>query len=433
MAKPRKNTNGDTLYAEVALPLPVRKLFTYRLHDGVDKEPLPGSRVVVPFGKRELTGYLINVLNALPEGSRLEDAEIKAISKVIDAEPLITDEILRLAEWAADYYAASLGEVLKASLPAGINAVIEKMYQITPKGREALDGDGRRKAAKWDILKQLSENGPASERDLAKIFGKAASSRAVRELKNEVFITQDHQKIEPRVKTKRQKAVRLLPLALDEQEKPLTQDQQRIIGGLAKAGGEMLFTDVLESVGVGASPINTLAKRGILEVFIREVRRDPFIGDAVGNRPKLELNGDQENALGAIAASLKDSEYKAFLLHGVTGSGKTEVYIRAMETALEMDRSSLMLVPEIALTPVFSRRLREAFGSSVAILHSNLSAGERFDEWQRIRNGTARIAIGTRSAVFAPLADIGLIIVDEEHDTSYRQNESPFTMDATLP
>ncbi|MBX3289887.1 MAG: primosomal protein N' [Acidobacteria bacterium] len=426
MAELRKTRSREKRYAEIALPLPVRKLFTYRLSDAGGEEPRPGVRVVVPFGKRELTGYLINILDGLPENSRLNEAEIKPITKIIDTEPLITDEIMRLAEWTADYYAASLGEVLKASLPAGINAVIEKVYEITAKGREALDDNARKAAAKWEILRHLAESGPAAERSLVKLFGKAATVRSLRELRNAELISQDHQKIEPRVKAKRQKAVRLLPAAVEEQEKPLTHDQQRIIGILAKAGGEMLFTDVLERADTGASPVNTLAKRGLLEVYIREIRRDPFGGDTVGDRPKLKLNDDQETALAAITASLKDGDYKAFLLHGVTGSGKTEVYIRAMAEALEMDRSSLMLVPEIALTPVFSRRLREAFGSSVAILHSNLSAGERFDEWRRIRNGTARIAIGTRSAVFAPLEDIGLIIVDEEHDTSYRQNESPF-------
>ena len=188
----------------------------------------------------------------------------------------------------------------------------------------------------------------------------------------------------------------------------------------------MLFTDILEQADVGASPINTLAKRGIVEVYVQDVMRDPLAGADFPDRDDFTLTDEQQAALGQITTAVEGDSFKAFLLHGVTGSGKTEVYIRAMQFTLDAGRSAMMLVPEIALTPVFSRRLRAVFGSDVAILHSNLSPGERFDEWRRIRRGDARIAIGTRSAVFAPLENIGLVIVDEEHDPSYRQHESPF-------
>ena len=188
----------------------------------------------------------------------------------------------------------------------------------------------------------------------------------------------------------------------------------------------MLFSDLRDAAGASASAINTLAKNGIVEVYVREVRRDPMTDIKIPAAGNIILNADQSLVLGEIETALDASAYKAFLLHGVTGSGKTEVYIRAMKTTLAHGRSALMLVPEIALTPVFSKRLRAVFGSDVAILHSNLSPGERFDEWRRVYAGKARIAIGTRSAIFAPLQDIGLIIVDEEHDTSYRQQESPY-------
>ncbi len=202
--------------------------------------------------------------------------------------------------------------------------------------------------------------------------------------------------------------------------------QQAIIDLLEANGGEMLFTDVLEQADVGASPINTLAKRGVVEVYVDDVMRDPLAGARLPTKDAFTLTDEQQSALDAITKSLNGGEFQAFLLHGVTGSGKTEVYIRAMRYALDTGRSAMMLVPEIALTPVFSRRLRSVFGADGAILHSNLSPGERYDEWRRIRRGDARIAIGTRSAVFAPLENIGLVIVDEEHDPSYRQHESPF-------
>jgi len=176
-------------------------------------------------------------------------------------------------------------------------------------------------------------------------------------------------------------------------------------------------------VGAERAAVGRRQERALLAVG-RE--RDPLAGALLPEFDELTLNTEQSFVLSEIERPVATGEYSAFLLHGVTGSGKTEVYIRAMRAALKSDRSSLMLVPEIALTPIFSRRLRAVFGSSVAILHSNLSQGERFDEWRRIRRGDARVVIGTRSAVFAPLHNLGLVIVDEEHDSSYRQNESPF-------
>jgi primosomal protein N' (replication factor Y) len=211
-----------------------------------------------------------------------------------------------------------------------------------------------------------------------------------------------------------------------DEAKPLTGQQQAVIDTLNNAGGEMIFTELLERAGVGASPVTTLAKRGFLEITVQEVRRDPLSKNKAAEYEKLKLTTEQKRALVEIEAAISSGKYAAFLLRGVTGSGKTEVYIRAMRSAMARGKTALMLVPEIALTPVFSRRLHAIFGEDVAILHSNLSPGERFDEWRRIRSGEARVVIGTRSAVFAPLENLGLVIVDEEHDGSYRQNESPF-------
>ena len=228
------------------------------------------------------------------------------------------------------------------------------------------------------------------------------------------------------VRPKRRKAVKLLDPALADHSKALTEQQSAILETLTDAGGEMLWIDLLDSANVGASPVNTLVKRRFLDVFVQDILRDPISAEKLPERPAFALTVHQDSALAAITDAIDESEFKAFLLHGVTGSGKTEVYFRAIRHSIAMGRSALMLVPEIALTPVFSRQLRSAFGTTVAILHSGLSQGERFDEWRRIRAGEARVAIGTRSAVFAPLENIGLIIVDEEQDSSYRQRESPF-------
>jgi primosomal protein N' (replication factor Y) len=340
-------------YVEAALPVPIRRAFTYRIPEPLRGKIKTGCRLKLPFGRRNLIGYAVGLHSEVPPDIAVDESKIKDVLAVMDNEPLITPEILTLTKWTAEYYASFWGEMLKAALPAGLNS--------------------------------------------------------------------------EKVRSKRRKAVRLLSSVAGDSDKPLTEQQEWLLDLLSANGGTMLFTELIEQADVGASPINTLAKRGMVEVFVQDVRRDPLAGAEFPDRDHLTLTPEQQTALDQISSALKkDGEFKAFLLHGVTGSGKTEVYIRAMQFALDAGRSALMLVPEIALTPVFSRRLRTVFGSDVAILHSKLSHGERFDEWTRIRRGDARIAIGTRSAVFAPLENLGLVIVDEEHDASYRQHESPF-------
>ena len=351
MPSPKVKHEAVPAYVEAVLPVPLRRAFTYSIPEPLQNAVKVGARLKVPFGKRIMTGYAVELHSELPADVEIDVSRIKSVIEISDEEPLVTPEILRLTRWTADYYASFWGEMLKTSLPAGINS--------------------------------------------------------------------------ERIRAKRRKAVKLLGHEPVD-EKPLTAQQQRIIDLLAASGGELMFTDILERADVGASPLNTLGKRGLVEIYIREIDRDPLGGAVPVAGKALTLTHEQQTALDAINEGLQGQKFKAFLLHGVTGSGKTEVYIRAMKRALELGRSALMLVPEIALTPIFSRSLRSVFGSDVAILHSSLSAGERYDEWRRIRRGDARIAIGTRSAVFAPLENIGLVIVDEEHDPSYRQHESPF-------
>lgn len=414
------------LFVEAALPLPFRHTFTYRIPDAMLGTISIAARMIVPFGKRHLTGYAVALHETFTETHELKESDIREIIEVTDAEPLITAEIMSLAKWTADYYAASWGEVLKATLPAGINPAVESFYAITDKGRVALKSNGGQTAAMWKVLTAIRDAEETSRHDLAREFGDAPSKRAIRELVRLGFISASDRSVSSKVKPKIRKSVKLMPDRAENATKPLSEQQSAIVDALRGAGGEMLFTDLLEHANVGASPITTLAKRGYLEISVREVMRDPLADAAALGASPIKLNEDQSEVLSEVVKALKTAEYKGFLLHGVTGSGKTEVYIRAMHAALEMGKCSLMMVPEIALTPIFSRRLRAVFGSDVAILHSNLSPGERFDEWRRIRAGEARIVIGTRSAVFAPLECVGLIIVDEEHDGSYRQNESPF-------
>jgi primosomal protein N' (replication factor Y) len=382
---------------------------------------------MVPFGNRLLTGYAVVLHTTLDPALGIEENSVRDVSEVLDDTPLVNDEILSLTKWTADYYAASWGEMLKASLPAGVNVTVVQFVKISESGREHLLRSKSLRSVRTQILKRLAASDEVAASDLEKELGKSGARRAIRELARSGDITLRDHALAEKVKPKRRKAVRLThAIQAADDQKPLTEPQQRVVDQLSRSGGEMIFTDLLQRADVGASSLSTLAKRGLLEVFTAEVRRDPLADTLSSDAAEIELNTDQSEVLAEIEQALSLEEYKAFLLHGVTGSGKTEVYIRAMRKALDADRSALMLVPEIALTPVFSRRLRSVFGSEVAILHSNLSQGERFDEWRRIRRGDARVVIGTRSAIFAPMERLGLIIVDEEHDTSYRQNESPF-------
>ena len=414
-------------FVELALPLPLRQTFTYRLPQHLQENIKIGSRLLVPFGKRNITGYVVELHETLDEALEIEESQIKDALELLDEEPLLTDEILRLTNWTADYYASSWGEVLKASLPAGVNVETEQIVQITSNGRDELLKVSSAKTAKVQLLKYLAEHEEVSMRELGKQFGTSTANRIIRELTKQNWVLTFLRNLSTKTKPKRRKAVRLSEqLAVSREQFVLNEKQEEIVRILLENEGEIGFAELLEQADVSASVIQTLEKKGMVETFVREVFRDPLQDAKLPELNDFVLTDGQSEAFELIKKALDSESYQAFLLFGITGSGKTEIYIRAMKTALESGKSSLMLVPEISLTPVFSRRLRAVFGDEVAILHSSLSAGERFDEWRRIRKGSARVVIGTRSAIFAPLVNVGIIIVDEEHDGSYRQQESPF-------
>lgn len=345
-------------FVEVAVPLHVAQTFTYRLTPELSVDAKPGARIKVPFGRKLITAYIVALHDALPPELGLAEEEIKDAASLVDLEPVCTPEILQLARWVADYYASPLGEVIKATLPPGINPPPQGSF----------------------------------------------------------------------VKAKLRRFVRLKPG--DSEPKKITDKQQRVLDVLAQYGSSqnasMALQTLLKEAGVGAATVSSLEKKGLVEIFDEAVRRDPLAHASALPAEEYTLTAAQASVLDAINKQVDEETYGAFLLHGVTGSGKTEIYIRAMRAALARGRSAMMLVPEIALTPVFSRRLRSHFGDQVAIFHSSLQRGERFDEWTRVRNGEARVVIGTRSAVFAPVQNLGLIVVDEEHESTYRQQESPY-------
>lgn len=411
-------------YVEVAVPLHVSKTFIYRL-SGDASEAKAGARILVPLGRNLVTGYIIALHSSFPDTSGLDENEIKDAGSLIDSVPICTPEILEITRWVADYYASPWGEVIKAALPPGITPAIHEFLTLTPLGKTALNTATDKPSLRKQILDTLAKTGQSTKSSFADFASASQLAKALRELEQAGLIERTQSSGTSAVRTKLVRFVKLNKIGAESETPKRTEAQQRVLATLAETN-PISLRELLEDARVGSPTVNTLQKQGILTVFHQAVRRDPFYETLNRPAPKYILTPAQELVLEKIRSGISENSYAAFLLHGVTGSGKTEVYIRGMRAALNQGRSAMMLVPEIALTPVFSRRLREHFGDDVAIFHSSLKRGERFDEWTRVKNGQARIVIGTRSAVFAPVKNLGLIIIDEEHEASYRQQDSPY-------
>jgi primosomal protein N' (replication factor Y) len=413
------------MFAEVAVPVHVRQTFTYRLPGDMASRASVGCRVLVPFGKKFLTAFIVDVHES--QQSDVDESDIKEVEELLDESPIITPEIMELTRWISDYYFAPWGECLRAALPAGAISVSEQMLSLTEAGRDALahSRDARHSSSKQRALELVAGEVFLPSRQLERELERPRAATLVRQLAREGLISVSQRIAETRMKPKLQNVVRLLDNVDGRDQKPLSEKQVRVVEVLASLSEGMPFSDLLETADVSSSVVRTLEKRGMVEVIAREVRRDPLSHISEDRAAPVTLTGEQQHALDQIVGKISDRQYATFLLHGITSSGKTEIYIRAMREAVNRGLTALMLVPEISLTPVFSRRLREQFGEAVAILHSSLSEGERTDEWRRIKDGHARVVIGTRSAVFAPLRELGLVIVDEEHDGSYKQDETP--------
>jgi primosomal protein N' (replication factor Y) len=450
-------------YAQVALPVHLRKLFTYRLPESIRTAAQVGSRVVVQLGAKPTTGYIVALLPALREGTSLVESEIKDVEKLLDVEPSLTTEVVEIARWVADYYAAPLGEVMRAALPAGINTSIMQVVSITSEGRQALESEPASPAVAGGFVKVglrskalqiLATEGEAEINAFCLRLGSARIPAWLRELERDGLVERSYRARTTETRAKRRRAVRLIESSTDryagvppaslsgqakvEKEERVgkqagslrtgreTDAQRRAIEALRASNGEMAVTELASVANVSASVISTMKKKGVVEEFEQDVRRDPLARAELPETERYILTEAQNEALRTIEQAISKHHFASFLVHGITGSGKTEVYIRSMESALASGRGAMMLVPEIALTPILSRRLRAHFGDQIAIFHSSLSRGERFDEWSRLRTGEARVVLGTRSAIFAPVQNPGVIIIDEEQDASYRQEESPF-------
>ncbi len=417
---------GPPQYAEVAVPVHVLTTFIYRLPPALQADAETGSRIAVPFGRKLVTGYIVALHRDLRSGTSLKEENIKDAREILDTSPLVTSEILELTRWVSDYYLAPWGEVLKAALPPGVSPRVQQLLSITKAGRAELDHPSAdTESARRRLLELVNEAGTILLGSAADKSKDPEVAKIAQVLAREGLLNIEQQFGTDSVRAKYERRVRLYAPSFENPENTkLTEAQSKVIESL-KNHESLAFPELLARAQVGPSPVMTLAKRKLVEIFEQPLRRDPLSNSPAAAVTDYVLTEDQKKVIAEINLALDSHAYSPFLLHGVTGSGKTEVYIRAMRVALKLGRSALMLVPEIALTPVFSQRLRMHFGEQVAIFHSSLSKGERFDEWTRVRSGTARIVIGTRSAVFAPIQNLGLVIVDEEHESTYRQQDSP--------
>lgn len=384
-------------------------VYTYRVPDEMAAEAVPGARVLVPFGRRQITGVVAERVEGSPD-------KLKSLHDVLDARPALTPELLALTRWTADYYLCAWGEAIKAALPSGTEVESRRVvYGLAPPDAWGDDKRGR------TILGALQErNGtglPVAA--LADVLGrKTVPQNLLRRMEAAGVVRVEQEVQDARVTAKTQRHLRLVETGDVRGAK-----QQALLDYLAGADGDVLQADALAATGAASSTVKSLEKHGLVESFDAEVERrtDGMEAEAVEAPAAVTLHPAQTAALGAITGAIDAGRAETFLLHGVTGSGKTEVYLRALRAALDKGKTAVVLVPEIALTPQTVRRFRAHFGDRVAVLHSRMSPGERLDAWTRIRDGVYPIVIGPRSAVFAPLQALGLIVVDEEHEASYKQ------------
>ena len=408
-------------FCDVAVPVPLDAVFTYGVPDGM--QPVVGGRVLVPFRQQRFSGIVLELHDRQPA------IKTKAIISVLDSVSALDDSLIQLGKWIANYYLAPIGEVFRTMLP--LSAEFKRVigYRITDEGRSALHLAGMtgssarsRRTPEEQLVEFRVLDFLAQREELVREQNLRSATGATRQLlsgmtRKKWIIREDL--------SGAQEAKRTVKFAvLKSAEGKLNANQKRIIDTLAAAGGKAQV-EIVNGLDVPRSTLSRLARRGLIEIV--EEPAD-FGLSSLKARPSpfnFQFNQAQQGALTHIQQAVSERRFVGTLLHGVTGSGKTAVYLTAMKSVLDAGRSSILLVPEIGLTPAVAADLHQVFGDEVAILHSGLTDLERAEQWHRIRRGEARVVVGTRSAVFAPVSDLALLIVDEEQDSSYKQEETP--------
>jgi primosomal protein N' (replication factor Y) len=442
-------------FCDVALPVPLDMVFTYRVaaethlqpsqqtltqQDGTlsgDSEatgPVVGGRVLVPFRQQRMTGIVVELHDRKPS------VRTKNVLSPLDASPVLDDQLLRLGRWIGNYYLAPLGEVFRTMLPLSAEFKRSITYRITDGGLAALHTAGlsgssarsrrtpEEQLAEFRVLDYLAglESTRNSRDPLSPEPVKEETLRAATRASKSVLAGMVRKKWLAREDVSGARdATRTIRVArLKSAEGKLNANQRQIVDTVAAAGGR-IRVEMLQSLAVSRGTLATLVRRGLMEIIEEPAEFAISRSKARPQLPHFELNPAQQSALARLREGVEAGKFAGMLLHGVTGSGKTAVYLAGMRAVLDAGRSAILLVPEIGLTPAVGADLHQIFGDEVAILHSALSDKERAEQWHRIKRGEARMVVGTRSAVFAPVADLALIIVDEEQDSSYKQEETP--------
>ncbi len=405
-------------YCDLSLPVPLDRTFTYALPLSLRHRAQPGCRVIVPFARRKLLGVIVAVHRQRPVG------ECKEVIRLVDETPVFDSEMMSLAQWVSEYYCAPMGEVLRGMAPLTGEARKSVVYTLTQDGRDlirqAVLGLATEGPAE-QILRFLDER-PQSEAWLKQRVPGAAAHLARLAKKGLV----EREELQTQKDPLRVASERLLvegiepppPLELDGRKLPKA--EREVLSFVALHPGEHALNELEAVVKNASTAARSLARRGLLRS-----RPRPTVHGGLSSGERHPLNPHQQAALDAITEALQTGEFRSFLLQGVTGSGKTEVYMHAIEAVLARGRNALMLVPEIALTPAMAGHFYHRFGDKVAILHSAFHDSERASQWRRVQSGEASVVVATRSGVYAPLPNLGLILVDEEHDGSYKQEETP--------
>jgi primosomal protein N' (replication factor Y) len=409
-------TADSPAFVDVVFPAGVETTLTYRVPEEWCGLAAPGKRVLVPLGARTVTGYVVGTRE------RSTVAGTKDLGEILDGEPLLDAHLLELTRWVADYYLCPWGEVIRVALPPGIDSFTQQVVRVTAAGASAMDGDGALRPGERELLAFLRVRGEATLPTLTQRW--RAARRLAHSLARRGLVELSSEVRPARIRPLRVSFCVLAP-GVDPEAihlPPQATKQRAILRALAGTRGGLPRGEA--AAGSPAS-LGALITRGVVQVREVEQSRDPFEQPMEPTDTPRQLTAAQAEAMACACAALAEGRFFPMLLHGVTGSGKTEVYLQAIEAALAQGRQALVLVPEIALTPLTVQRFLGRFGGRVAVLHSGLRGGERYDAWRRVRRGEADIVVGARSAVFAPLPRLGMVVVDEEHDPSYKQEESP--------
>ena len=410
------------MYVEIVFPLPFRKAFTYLVPKNLEKQAKIGVRAVAPFGKRTLTGFIINKLKKVS----LKE-EIKPITDILDEQPIVDVNGLKFYSWLADYYLCSFGESLKLAVPYG--SEVESKRKIIPDQKACahlLTKEKNKSSTKGKILKVLSEKKEINLQQLQKLVKKKNIYSTLRTLQQQGVITLLDLMQPAKVKAKTVNYVKLKKTIAQvysifpEIERRSPKQVKLLLELVAAKGKGLPVAELLHKTSSSKSSLDSLAAKGIVKIYEQEIDRK-YVEHYKEEQTKFALSSQQEKVINEVSKEIVNDHFKTFLLHGVTGSGKTQIYIELTKKVLERKKTALILVPEISLTPQITSRFFNVFGDDVTVLHSRMSPGERYDSWYRIFKGKSNVVIGARSALFAPLKNLGLIVVDEEHDASYKQ------------